>query len=259
MTVHRTVGRVDELERSPPWRSSPASLLSEGHPCTLVIAVWKEAAEEARGLRQNWLGPEHYLLALLNQKCIAVEVMAELGVTHDRLAQQLRATKNIVNGRRIRYIEPKWVTSNPSAHDVEGWAKGFAAASGRRRPSSEDWLVAIVYRNHGVVGSVLSELGVSGAAIVKALRRRGVAAPDFEPEEHLPWRGHHEVEVPRAEWQSVVDLLSKKHPPGSEWQWGFNSRKDRPGKIRFSAEDGIDLEAIVVEARAAQVQSEAPN
>jgi hypothetical protein len=31
---------------------------------------------------------------------------------------------------------------------------------------------------------------------------------------------------------------------------GFNSRKDRPGKIQFSAEDGIDLEAIVAETRA---------
>jgi hypothetical protein len=27
---------------------------------------------------------------------------------------------------------------------------------------------------------------------------------------------------------------------------GINSRKDRPGKVQFSAEDGIELEAIVV-------------
>jgi hypothetical protein len=50
----------------------------------------------------------------------------------------------------------------------------------------------------------------------------------------------------------VADLLSEKHPPGSEWRWGFNSRKDRPGKIQFAAEDGIDLDAIVAEVRARQ-------
>ncbi len=54
----------------------------------------------------------------------------------------------------------------------------------------------------------------------------------------------------------VVDVLSDRHPPGSEWQWGFNSRKDRAGKIQFSAEDGIDLDAIVAEARAGQTRSE---
>jgi hypothetical protein len=35
----------------------------------------------------------------------------------------------------------------------------------------------------------------------------------------------------------------------------FNSRKDRAGKIQFSAEDGIDLDAIVAEARAGQSQA----
>jgi len=219
--------------------------------------VLREAAEEARSLRQNWLGPEHYLLALLKEPSTASDVMAELGVSHDRLEQHIRAMKNTVNGRKIRYVESKWVTTNPSAHDVTGWANGFAAASGRRKASREDWLLAIVYRNHGLVGSVLHELGVSAAAIVEALRRQGVPTPDFQPEEHLPWRGHHEVEVPRSEWQAVVNLLTEKHPPGSEWPWGFNSRKDRPGKIQFSAEDGIDLESVVLEARAAQRQGQA--
>jgi hypothetical protein len=38
-------------------------------------------------------------------------------------------------------------------------------------------------------------------------------------------------------------------------RWGFNSRRDRPGKIQFVAEDGIDIDAIVAEARARMIRS----
>lgn len=213
-----------------------------------------KAAEEARRLRQNWLGPEHYLLAVLAEPSIATETMAELGVAHDRLAIEFGRIK-IINGRRVRYIESKGITTNPASHDVRGWAKGFAAACGRERPTPEDWLLSIVYRDHSVVGSALHHLGVSAAAVVDAIRRRGLKTPDFEPEEHRRWRGPRTTEVARSEWKAVVDVLNEKHPPGSEWRWGFDSRKDRPGKIQFAAEEGIDLEAVVAEARAGQGQT----
>jgi ATP-dependent Clp protease ATP-binding subunit ClpA len=209
--------------------------------------VISKAANEARGLRQNWLGPCHYLLAVLAEPSTATEAMAELGVTHDRFAQAL-GRLNIVNGRRVRFSKSKGTTTNPAAHDVSGWAMGFAAAFGRRQPSPEDWLLAVVYHDSGVVGSVLDGLGVSAALITDALHRRGVKVPDFEPEVHRPWRGLHTVEVARSEWRAVLDALQEKHPPGSEWRWGFNSRRDRPGKIQFIAEEGIDLEAIVAKA-----------
>jgi ATP-dependent Clp protease ATP-binding subunit ClpA len=217
----------------------------------LAIGVLSKAAQEARRLRQNWLGPEHYLLALLAEPSIATEVLAALNVTHERLAAQLSGLKT-VNGRRIRYVESKGIMTNPAAHAVTGWAKGYAAARGRKRPTPEDWLLAIVYRDPSLVASILHELGVSGAVVVKALRRRGVKTPEFEPAAYRPWRGRRALEVARSEWRAVVDVLSAKHPPGSEWQWGFNSRNDRAGRVQFSAEDGIDLDAIVAEARAGQ-------
>ena len=213
-----------------------------------------KAAEEARHLRQNWLGPEHLLLAVLAEPSIATEIMADLGVTHDGLAAQFGGMKT-VNGRRIRYIESKGVQVNPAAHKVSGWARGFAAASGRERPTPEDWLLSIIYHDPDKVGAAVHGLGISAAAVVDAIRRREVKTPDFAPEEHQPWRGFSITEVARSEWKSVVDLLNEKHPAGSEWRWGFNSRKDRPGKIQFLAEEGIDLEAIVAEARSGQAQA----
>jgi hypothetical protein len=223
----------------------------------LAIRVLGKAAVESRRLRQNWLGPEHYMLALLSEPGIATDAMAELGITYEKLSLQFGAMKT-VTGRRIRYIESKGTATNPRAHDVSGWAMGFAAASGRQEPLLEDWLLAIVYANRGIVGSALNELGVSAADVVAALRRRGVKTPDFDAEEHRPWRDGHTVEVARSDWQAVVDLLSQKYPPGSEWRWGFNSRKDRPGKIQFSAEAGIDLEALVEEAVARHPTSSRP-
>jgi hypothetical protein len=65
-----------------------------------------------------------------------------------------------------------------------------------------------------------------------------------------PWKGVREVEVARSERQTVVEVLAEKHPPGSEPRWGFKSRPDRPGKIQFVAEELIDLDAVVDEARA---------
>lgn len=213
--------------------------------------MFSRASDEAAKARQNWLGPCHYLLAVLAEPCPASEVMAELGVTYDALAAEV-SRMNIVNGKRLRYSRSRWTKSNPASHAVSGWAHGFAAASGREHPTPEDWLLATLYRNNDMVGSILIGLGTSAAAVVEALRRRGVRVPDFLPAESRPWRNPREVEVERAEWQSVVDVLSRVHPPGSEWQWGFNQRRDRPGKVQFLAEEGIDLDAIVAEARASR-------
>lgn len=205
------------------------------------------AFDEAEGVRQNWVGPEHYLLAVLAGRGPAVEAMAALGITHEVLAARLAAMKS-VNGRRGYYRKSRWTSPNPAAYRVNGWAHGYAAAAGRPRPTPEDWLLAVVYQEDSMAASVLNELGVSAAAVVQELRRRGAVTPGFEPPEARPWRGVREVEVARVNWQAVVDLLSQRHPPGSEWQWGFNSRRDRPGKVQFAAEEGIDLEGIVAEA-----------
>lgn len=208
-----------------------------------------KAAKEATRLRQNWLGPEHYLLAVLAEPSVATDVMAEHGVTHEGVASRLARIKS-VNGRRIRYLESKGITANPRAHDVSGWASGFAAAAGRHDPTAEDWLLAAMYEGGGVVWSVLDEFGVSAAAVVDAMRRRGIRTPDFNPTVDRPWQSHHEVEVAKPEWHSVAEVLNDRFPPGSSLRWGFNSRPDRPGKVQFVAEVGIDLEAIVAEVRA---------
>jgi hypothetical protein len=215
--------------------------------------VLEKAAKEAVQLRQNWLGPEHFLLAGLAEPSIATEAMAKLGVTHEWVAGKL-ALMSTLNGRKIRYFQSRGITSNPRSHDVSGWANGFAAAAGRPKPTPEDWLLATVYEGGAIVAGVLRELGTSTAAVIELLRRRGIKTPDFLPDEERPRLGHREVEVDKSEWQDVVDVLSDRVQPSSRLRWGSNSRRDRPGKIQFAAEDGIDLDAIVLEARSRKAE-----
>jgi ATP-dependent Clp protease ATP-binding subunit ClpA len=154
--------------------------------------VLNKAAQEAQHLRRNWLGPEHYLLAVLAEPSIATEAMAALGVTHERVADQLARVKT-VNGRRIRYLESKGTTTNPRAHDVSGWAYGYAAAEGREEPNQEDWLLATLFNGGGIVESVLRNLGTAPAAAVDVMRQRGVRTPDIDPAEDQHWRGHRQA------------------------------------------------------------------
>ena len=206
------------------------------------------AAAEANRLRNNWLGPEHLLLAVLGGDSTASEVLGRLGLTHDAVAARLAAITT-VNGRRIRYVRSKGVTLNPAAHQIHGWAQGFAAANGKAKPSPEDWLLSIVYSDSGVVSSLLSAMHVGSGAIVAALAEHGVRTPSYEPPAPRSWRGHQEVEVDKSEWQPLVEFLTEKHPPGSEWQWGFTSHPRRRARVKFVAEEGVNLLEAVDEVR----------
>src|SRR5438128_1133212 len=77
---------------------SPSLPRQGGVKIHLATAVFARASHEARRLRQNWIGPEHCLLAILAQPSVATEVMAELGATHESVNAQLLRLKSAVKG-----------------------------------------------------------------------------------------------------------------------------------------------------------------
>lgn len=119
----------------------------------------------------------------------------------------------------------------PDGLPDSGLAAGHAAAAGRERPASEDWLLAMMYVDQGVL-SILHSLGATQTAMLDGLRRRGLRIPSFDPPAYLPWRGHRQVEVSEKELTGMIELLSERHPPGSKWRWGFNWLKRKRGEPR---------------------------
>jgi len=201
------------------------------------------AVEQARQLDHGWAGPEHFLLALLAEESVASETLNALGVTYHSLRERLR-----VRGGDPDLPDARTgIVINPAGHRLVGWARGFAAAQGARTPRPEHWLVALLYSDDRAAMS-LYPFGVSSQAVSDALAARGVPLPGSPPDAHRPWRGVHHAWVEVEERRPVVHVLLERHPPGSEWRWGFNWVGE-PRRCRFSAEEGVDLDGIVAEVR----------
>jgi len=205
------------------------------------------AADQARRLDHGWVGLEHHLLALLAEPSPATEALAELGVTYDRLAERLRSRTGDPDWPPPSY-DGKGLSPSAATYKLEARAEGLALAWGYRVPEPEHVLLAMVYEDYGVTG-LLHHLGASQPAILEALRRRGVRVPEVDPPLYRPWRGHRRIEVDEAELKRVIDLLIQQHPPGSRWRWGFNWLPGMPRRARVDAEEGIDLDALLAQAR----------
>jgi hypothetical protein len=210
------------------------------------------AADQARRLEHGWIGPEHVLLALFAQPSPATEALEEVGVTRERAEEAARAM-----GRSDPppppYDPGAGLSPNSAWYRLTGCAEGLGLAAGRRWPRPEHFLVAMVYGDH-VLAPLLHRAGSSEQALLAALARRGVPVPEADPPAYRPWRGGRHVEVTEAELQPVVGLLIDRHPPGSEWRWGFNwlpgPEEGGPRRAIVDAEEGIDLEAVLEAVRA---------
>ncbi len=194
------------------------------------------------------------LLALLAEPNVASEVLGGLGITHERFKDHLTTLRRDPDDPQP--TARSHAHMNPLAYGLIGWATGFAAAAGVPSLWPEHWLIAFLYSNDG--GAVwLHPLGVTANAVTHALATRGVRVPSFAPPEHKPWRGGHMVYVPMKELQPIIDVLSEKHPPGSEWRWGYNM-VGKPQRGRVHAEKGIDLAAVIALARKRMITQARP-
>lgn len=218
----------------------------------LTIAA---AAAEARGLDHGWIGPEHYLLAMLGQPSVAAEVLTGLGVTGDRLRERLALRPDDPDSWEWpppRYSAGKGLSPSAAAYKLDARAEAFAYAAGRRVPDPEHFLLAMMYDELSVTSLLHHQFDVSQDAVLDALRRRGIAVPDVPPPRYRPWRVGQRIDVTEAELQPVIDLLIERHPPESGPRWGFNWMpvgRGEPRRARVDAEDGIDLDGLLAEAR----------
>jgi hypothetical protein len=222
------------------------------------ISAAYRASEVAERLDHGWIGTEHVLVALFDEPSPATEALEELGVTRD-LAEEAARTMGDIEPRPPRYDPKAGLSPNPAWYKLTGCANGLALAAGRRHPKPEHLLLAMVYGEHGV-GELLHGAGANEQALLDALARRGVPVPAVDPPVYRPMRGHHQIEVTEAELKGVLKVLRERHPPGSEWRWGFNWLPDDPDKggprrAWVGGEEGIDLEDALATARARSAAS----
>lgn len=124
------------------------------------------AQEEARSLRQPYVGTEHVLLALMKeQDGLAAQALDKLGVKYDAAVQCVRQIVAIDENTDVS----GHLSFTPRVKRVLENALREAMQMGKSYISTEHLLLGIVRENEGTAIDVLARLGVGGDDIRAAL------------------------------------------------------------------------------------------
>lgn len=202
----------------------------------------RRAFREMQELRSGYCGEAHFLLALLNpdEPTIASTVLAELGVSYDKVAERSRGMH--------RASRKKGGGSTPMYHLVLGWAQGMATGLGTAEVTDEIALLALAYGTVGN-GSILETFDIDADLVVDKLKAHGVATPPVSPPISMwlmgplgPW-----VYFPTQEFSTVTRAVGTQYPPGRA-AWGVNKSKWKKDFWYIQGEDEIPMEEIVRKA-----------
>jgi ATP-dependent Clp protease ATP-binding subunit ClpA len=112
------------------------------------------AEEEARQMRNNWIGTEHVMLALLRSDSVAGRALQELGITLDK------ARAGVFTAVPPRETDVTEIAATPRVKTLIGTAISLAApVSDRVKP--QHLLIALVADPDGIGTQVLLQLGVT--------------------------------------------------------------------------------------------------
>lgn len=208
------------------------------------MRLLKIGADEATRLEQHWMGPEHTLLGILrgDPEDLARRALEQAGV--DAAMVEGWIIKMSTAPPAAKAEGTSGVKPNPRWYTIEGRAEGMAAALGAQETGAVHFLLALLWDQRR--WHLTEQPGVSREAIVAALADLLPVAPLPELERKLNFTQY--FEFPRRKASDVLEILAKRHPPGSGPTFGFNYKDEETAWVR--AEDGIDLQGIVDEALA---------
>ena len=124
------------------------------------------AQDEARALHQPYVGTEHILLGLIQEKDgLAAQALERLGVAYDAVVKGIREVVSIDEGADVS----GHLSFTPRVKRVLENSLREAMQMGQSYISTEHLLLGIVRENEGTALDVLSRLGVKGDDIRTAL------------------------------------------------------------------------------------------
>ena len=124
------------------------------------------AQDEARALHQPYVGTEHILLGLIQEKDgLAAQALERLGVAYDAVVKGIREVTSIDEGADVS----GHLSFTPRVKRVLENSLREAMQMGQSYISTEHLLLGIVRENEGTALDVLSRLGVKGDDVRTAL------------------------------------------------------------------------------------------
>lgn len=124
------------------------------------------AQDEARGLHQPYVGTEHLLLGLIQERDgLAAQALDRLGVKHDAVVQEIRQVASIDESADVS----GHLSFTPRMKRVLENALREAMQMGQSYISTEHLLLGIVREGEGTALDVLARLNVSGDDVRSAL------------------------------------------------------------------------------------------
>ncbi len=161
------------------------------------------AQEEARALRQPYVGTEHLLLGLIRETDgLASQALSSLNVTYGNALEQIKGIIEVDDEAPVGHL-----SFTPRVKRVLEFALRETMQLGQNYISTEHLLLGIIREGNGIAMQVLSQLGYSGE-VVKA---------------------------------SIIDLIKQPNPVGGLSAFpGFNPEHNSGGGSMLE-EFGIDL------------------
>ena len=218
----------------------------------LVLARSSQAALR-RGLEH--VGSEHLLIGLLEESsCAGARLLAELGITLDKVLRQLDRVRSGRRGGDVAEAAPggprePTVAMTAAAVPVLELARRQAVQDGSGgRVGTQHYLLGLLTQPDSVAAKLLASFGVDYTLAKARLMEVGEDEP-LEPPRPAPARAPSNtkrVEVPKDDrFEALVGEVARLLPAGAPL--GFNS----DGEIAWIVTSGnVDLAALVEQARA---------
>jgi hypothetical protein len=218
----------------------------------LLARAWKEAED----LGHSWVGPDHFLLALLRpaDESVAADVLRACGLTHERFAEELARVLDKASLGRAKETEQATPELNPAAYCMRGRAEGMATGLGEEQVGPEHVVLAALWDPYTLTRDVLTNLGVDPENVVSRVASAGIRVPAVPLPKPEQWRWGDEVDVPIAQLCALTAELPGLLPPGTPFAFNHDG-KERGWVI---AGEDVDLDAYVSFALAAWERGRLP-